>query len=286
MTDFTSLASSDFAINDEYLFSDNESNYSSENIINDINDEIINDIFNYKVDLYDEYNIEDYKILCISDKKSSVPGKKNLFMVTDKTNQSTQLTKKKRGKPSAFNKKRTKIHDRFSIDNLLVKIKNHSLSLVAPFLNDILKVLLIEEEFYQLSHKFKKNIKNNYFSEEKKKTLGEIICNEISPKYKRDENENKKTFEKVKDHEVFKKILNIDYITFFKRYYMESKKCINLKDFGLEHEIVLSNKCKMYNDLIERIKNSKNDDNEGYIKSIKKCIDKNYITKKLFKTSK
>ena len=286
MTDFTSLASSDFAINDEYLFSDNESNYSSENIINDINDEIINDIFNYKVDLYDEYNIEDYKILCISDKKSSVPGKKNLFMVTDKTNQSTQLTKKKRGKPSTFNKKRIKIHDRFSIDNLLVKIKNHSLSLVAPFLNDILKVLLIEEEFYQLSHKFKKNIKNNYFSEEKKKTLGEIICNKISPKYKRDENENKKTFEKVKDHEVFKKILNMDYITFFKRYYMESKKCINLKDFGLEHEIALSNKCKMYNDLIERIKNSKNDDNEGYIKSIKKCIDKNYIMKKLFKISK
>ena len=185
-----------------------------------------------------------------------------------------------------MNKKRNKIHDRFSIDNLLIKIKNHSLSLVAPFLNDILKFLFIEEEFYQLSHKFKKNIKNNYFSEEKKKTLGEIICNKISPKYKCDENENIKTFNKVKDHEVFKKILNMDYITFFKRYYMESKKCINLRDFGLEHEIILSDKCKMYNDLIERIKNSKNDDNENYIKSIKKCIDKNYITKKLFKTSK
>ena len=210
----------------------------------------------------------------------------NLFIVTDKTNQSTQLIRKKRGKPSGLNKKRTKIHDRFSIDNLLIKIKNHSLSLVAPFLNDILKFLFIEEEFYQLSHKFKKNIKNNYFSEEKKKTLGEIICNKISRKYKCDENENIKTFNKVKDHEVFKKILNMDYITFFKRYYMESKKCINLRDFGLEHEIILSDKCKMYNDLIERIKNSKNDDNENYIKSIKKCIDKNYITKKLFKTSK
>ena len=78
----------------------------------------------------------------------------------------------------------------------------------------------------------------------------------------------------------------MDYITFFKRYYMNSKKCINLRDFGLEQEVILSKNCKMYNDLIERIKNSNNDDNENYLKSIKKCIDKNYITKKLFKTSK
>ena len=124
----------------------------------------------------------------------------------------------------------------------------------------------------------KKKIKNKYFSEAKKKTLGEIICNKISPKYSRDENENIKTFIKVKDHEIFKKILNMDYITFFRRYYMESKKCINLKDYGLENEIILSEKCKMYNDLIK--KNTNNEDNENYIKSIKNCINKNYITKK------
>ena len=284
MTDLTSIAPSDLSFNSENLFSDNESNLSSENNFNDINDEIMNAIFNFKRDLFDEYEYKtEYFIPYI---KYSGPKKKKLFIVTDTTNQSTQLIRKKRGKPSALNKNRTKIHNRFSIDNLLIKIKNHSLSLVAPFLNDILKVLLIEEEFLQLDHKFKKNIKNNCFSEAKKKTLGEIICNKISPKYKCDKYENKKTFDKVKDHEVFKKILNMDYITFFKRYYMESKKCINLKDFGLEHEIILSDKCKMYNDLIERIKKSKNDDNEGYIKSIKKCIDKNYISKRLFKTSK
>jgi hypothetical protein len=282
MIDFTSIDSSDLAFNSEYLFSDNESNFSSENIPNDIIDEKINDIFNYKVDPFDEYDIEDY----IPEKKSFGPKKMNLFIVTDKTNQNTQLIRKKRGKPSDLNKKRNKIHDRFSIDNLLIKIKNHSLSLVAPFLNDILKFLFIEEEFYQLSHKFKKNIKNNYFSEEKKKTLGEIICNKISPKYKHDENENQRIFGKVKNHEIFKKILNMDYITFFRRYYMESKKCINLKDYGLENEVNLSEKCKMFNDLIKKIKNSNNEDNENYIKSIKKCINKNYIAKKLFKTSK
>ena len=40
----------------------------------------------------------------------------------------------------------------------------------------------------------------------------------------------------------------------------------------------------MFNDLIR--KNSNIDNNENYIKSIKKCIDKNYIKENLFKTSK
>ena len=282
MTEFTSINSSDLLIINESHLSDNEENSSSEEMFNEINCEkinnIINKLFNNKSLPLDEDNIKYYDAYFYPNKKKS-----DLFIVTEST---TQLTKKKRGKHSNLNKNNKKTHNRFSIDNLLIKIKNHSLSLVAPFLNDILKKLSIKEEFYQLSHKFKKNIKNNYFSEEKKKTLGEIICNKISPKYKHDENENQRIFVKVKNHEIFKKILNMDYITFFRRYYMESKKCINLKDYGLENEVILSEKCKMFNDLIKKIKNSNNEDNENYIKSIKKCINKNYKAKKLFKTSK
>ena len=282
MTEFTSINSSDLLIINESHLSDNEENSSSEEMFNEINCEkinnIINKLFNNKSLPLDEDNIKYYDAYFYPNKKKS-----DLFIVTEST---TQLTKKKRGKHSNLNKNNKKTHNRFSIDNLLIKIKNHSLSLVAPFLNDILKKLSIKEEFYQLSHKFKKNIKNNYFSEEKKKTLGEIICNKISPKYKHDENENQRIFGKVKNHEIFKKILNMDYITFFRRYYMESKKCINLKDYGLQNEVILSKKCKMYNDLIKGIKNSNNEDNENYIKSIKKCINKNYMKKKLFKTCK
>jgi len=290
MTEFTSINSSDFGIINESPLSDNEENSSSEEMIDDINCEkictIIKNIFNYKNLPLEEENIENYPLYFYPNKKSSVKKKANLFVVTESSKHTTQFIKKKRGKHSDLNKDNRKTHDKFSFDNLLAKVKNHSLSLVPPFLNEILKVLFIEEEFYQLSHKFKKNIRNNYFSEAKKKTLGEIICNKISPKYKKDENENKRIFRKVKDHEVFKKILNMDYITFFKRYYMESKKCINLKDYGIENEVILSEKCKMYNDLIKRIENSNNEDNENYIKSIKRCINKNYIAKKLFKTYK
>jgi hypothetical protein len=268
----------DFDIISENPLSDDEKDSSSNEILDD--DKIYNIFNNKDFPLYeDNINREDLYIL--PNKKSPAKKKSNIFKVTKPI---TQFTRKKRGKKPKLKINKKKIHDKYSHDNELAKVKNHSLSSVPPFLNDILKVLCIEEEFYQLSHKFKKKIQNNYFSEAKKKTLGEIICNKISPKYSRDENENIKTFIKVKDHEIFKKILNMDYITFFKRYYMESKKCINLKDYGLENEIILSEKCKMYNDLIK--KNTNNEDNENYIKSVKNCIKKNYITKQLFKTYK
>ena len=163
MAEFTFITSSDFDINNESLFTVNEEQSSSENMIHDMSFEKINNIFNYESFPFEEDTIDISKRFLIPDKKNSANKKSNLFIVTENTNDKTQLTKKKRGKPSISNTDNAKIHDKFSLDNLLVKIKNHSLSLIAPFLNDILKVLFIEEEFYQLSHKFKKNIKNNFF---------------------------------------------------------------------------------------------------------------------------
>jgi hypothetical protein len=277
MSEFTSKIYLDFSINNGCLSSDNEENTTSGENSSSINYESIEDIFNYEPVKEDPIKEKD---LYFTPERQ----KDKLFIVEESSKNNTQMTKKKRGKPSVLNK--NKIHDKFSFDNLLRKIKNHSLSVIVPFLNAILIVLDIKEEFFQLSYEFKKKIKNNYFCELKKKTLGDIICNKISPKYKHDENENIILYKKLQNHEVLKNIFKMEYITFFKRYYMESKKCINLKVFGLEKEIILPEKCKMYNDLIESIKKSKDEDNENYIKSIKKCIDKHYISKNLFKTNK
>ena len=282
MNEFTSINYLDFSINNGCFSSDNEENLSSEENPITISYETITNIFSYEP--IKEDNIKENILYFITDEKDTKKQTTNLFSVIDSTKHVTQMTKKKRGKPSIL--KTNKIHDKFSFDNLLRKINNHSLSSIVPFLNDILKFLDINEEFYQLSYEFKKKIKNNYFFESKKKTLGEIICNKISPKYNHDENENINLFKKLENHEVLKNIFKMDYITFFKRYYMKNKKHINLNIFGLEKEIILSKKCKIYNDLIEKIKKSNNEDNENYIKSIKKCINKNFTSQKLFKTIK
>ena len=284
MTEFTSINYS-YCVIDENFLTDNEEKdlAEEEEMNNDISSEEIYNLLNNKMNSLNEGNIEENDLYFYPNKKSS--GKKtSKFVVTKSTNHITKYIKKKRGKHSNLNIGNTKTHDKFAPDNILAKVKNHSLSFVVNFLNIILKILLIKEVFLQLNHEYKKNIQN--FSKEKKKTLGEIIYNKISPKYHCDENWNINTYDKVKEHEIFKKILNMDYITFFRRYYMESKKCINLKDFGLENEVILSEKCKMFNDLIKKIKNSNNEDNENYINSIKKCINKNYFSKNLFKTYK
>ena len=284
MTEFTSINTS-YCVIDENLLSDNEEKdlAEEEEMNNDISSEEIYNLLNNKMNSFNEGNIEENELYFYPNKKSS--GKKtSKFVVTKSTNHITKYIKKKRGKYSNLNIGNTKTHDKFAPDNILAKVKNHSLSFVVNFLNIILKILLIKEVFLQLNHEYKKNIQN--FSKEKKKTLGEIIYNKISPKYHCDENWNINTYDKVKEHEIFKKILNMDYITFFRRYYMESKKCINLKDYGLENEVILSEKCEMFNDLIKKIKNSNNEDNENYINSIKKCINKNYFSKNLFKTYK
>ena len=206
MTEFTPINYSYYAI-DENLLSDNEEKdpAEEEEMNNDISNEEIYNILNCKTNPFDEDNIEENDLYL--NKKSSVKKTTNLFVVTENANYITKLIKKKRGKHSNLNKYNKKTHDKFSFDNILRKVKNHSLSLIVPFLNVILKVLLIEEEFFQLDHEYKKKLTKKCFSEEKKKNLRDIIINNISSKYKNYNNdENKKILEKVEDHEIFKKI--------------------------------------------------------------------------------
>ena len=280
MSEFTSINSYDSTDNSGNLSSDIEENDSSE-MSNDISYEAAKQLIprNYHSE---EDDIDESKLYFIQ------PKKKHIFTTVNKnTEYKTQFTGKKRGKCSIKNNKKSKRHDRFSNDNILRKINNHSLNSTISFFNDFFKHLNIKEKFCKLSYKSKINIKKNYFYKIKKKSLGKIISSKISKKYnKHDENDNNNIYKNYKNHEVLKRIFEMDYATFFKRYYMESKKCINLKDFGLEIEIILSDECKMYNDLIESIRKSNDEDNEKYIESIQKCIEKNFYSKKLFTTSK
>ena len=116
--------------------------------------------------------------------------KTKIFLINEENN-STQLTKKKtkRGRERTIkgneNKnKKEKIHDKNTSDNLIRKIQVHYLSFIVSFLNDILKNLNYKTKFLNLNYEFKMNIKKDFVESLKKKTIGEIISNEISNKYK------------------------------------------------------------------------------------------------------
>lgn len=219
----------------------------------------------------------------ISQKKSTIK-----FLVKKDMNysQSTfnQLSRKKRnrGKKRAKNfeeNENRKIHDIYSTDNILRKIQVHYLNFIILFINILLKNLNYSEEFFKLDYEFKKNIKKEFLESLKKQTLGEIISNKISIKYKKyDKNINKTIYEKIKENEILNNILSENYIKFFKKIYYKSYYNINLKEYGLDKEIILSKKVKMYKDFLKDNKES----GEKYIKYVKECTLKNFLPDSIF----
>ncbi len=192
--------------------------------------------------------------------------------------------KRKRGKKSTSDKNKItmKIHGKNASDNLLRKLQNHYISFILSFLNNVLKNLNYEgnKRFLKLDYNFKKKIKKDNVETLKKKTIGDIISNKISPKYKF----TRKDFNIIlcdeikKSDKVLRNILNENYILFFKKIYYKSVNKISLEEYGLNKEIILPKKVKMYKDLLK--------DNEGldsfHSQNINKCMAKNFMPELIF----
>ena len=170
-----------------------------------------------------------------------------------------------------------KIHDKNTSDNLLRKIQVHYLSFIVVFLNEILAFLNIKQRFLKLNYEFKSNIKKEFVNSLKAKTIGDIIRTQISIKYKKDLNYNNNIYAKTKGNKVLNKIYSENYLLFFRKIYFKSDKKINLRDYGLNKEIKLSDKAKLYKDLIKNL-------DDVYKKNICNCVRNNFIDNLLFKT--
>ena len=153
------------------------------------------------------------------------------------------------------------------------------MSFIIIFLNEILQFLNIDKKFYKIDYEFKKNVSKKFVKSLKRKTLGDIISNKISPKYRNlNVNINVNTCEEIKKNEVMKKILAQNYLNFFKKIYYQSNKYINLKEYGLNKNLILSEKVKMYNDLLKSIETF----DIKYKKNIDQCIYNNFLKNNLF----
>ena len=179
--------------------------------------------------------------------------------------------KRKRGRTKSLMNDNKFIHDKNSSDNLKRKIHVHFLSFIVSYLNEILKNLNYKQRFLQLDYRFKRIINNERFKSIKKQSIGDIICKPISCKYKlKNIDYNKKIYEQIKENEILNKILSQSYLNLFKNIYYKSNNIISLKEYGLNKNIFLSTKVKMYKDLLYNIKDL--DINKQHIKKINECI--------------
>ena len=224
-------------------------------------------IFNPKGD-------ETYEIIPVPISTRSI-----LFIVRDTINDTTLSKNKKRGRQTNLNEGNKK-HDKFTSDNILRKIQVHYITFIVFFLNDILSSFGITEKFCKLDYEIIKDVKKQKLTELKNKNIGEIISNKISTRYKKDENTNINLYENLKSNETFGKIFSMNYMTFFKMFYMKNEKTIDLRIFGIDKEITLSKKTKTYYEFLEKEKSKAKD--EKYINQIKECLNKNYLKEKKF----
>lgn len=218
---------------------------------------------------------------------SSNQTQTQIFEITRETlpNNIYIANKKKRGRGTKNQDPNLKIHDKFAPDNLLRKIQVHYLTFIIAFLNEILQKMNYGKRFLKLDYEFKKNVNKTNVQDLKTKNIKDIICNKISKKYRNKENNNLLICEEIKDkkeNELINNILSENYLKLFKKIYYKSNKIINLKEYGLDENIVLSRNIKMFGDLLKGKENEAYDNRDQYIKYIKECAIQNYLPESIF----
>ena len=210
------------------------------------------------------------------------------FEITKETSPKNNLylaKKKKRGRGTKNPDPNLKTHDKFAPDNLLRKIQVHYLTFIIAFLNEILQKMNYGKRFLKLDYEFKKNVNKTNIQNLKTKNIKDIICNKISKKYRNKEANNLLICEEIKDkkeNELINNILSENYLKLFKKIYYKSNKIINLKEYGLDENIVLSRNIKMFDDLLKVKENEAYDNHDQYIKYIKECAIQNYLPESIF----
>ena len=129
--------------------------------------------------------------------------------------------------PSIKNKK---THSKLDKDNILRTIQVHFITFIINFINEILSFFRFEEKFCYIRYNCKKDIKKSYFNELKNKTIGSILRQKISKRYKKDENINIKLYDKLIKNNIIKDILSEKYINVFNNIFYQNQKEIVIDD--------------------------------------------------------
>lgn len=167
-------------------------------------------------------------------------------------------------------------HNKYFPDNILRKIQVHSINYIFDLMNELLYIKGYKEKFLKISYNFKNAINKNNVMKLKQSSIGDIIKQNISKKYRtkyvEDIKRNNKLFNQVNNDKFISQILNETYLFIFRNYYLKNKKEIKIDglDFKLKN-------IKTLEDLLK-----KNNDDNRYMKMINEVIEKNYLPKKQF----
>ena len=271
------------SIDNEFYFSNDQENNTLSQIPNQVPDPLI---FNWipPMDPYsyallnseeseedkERYLIERNKINdSMNGKTCSSEEKKIQFKV-----ESNSQKNNPRGRKSInANKKSLKVHDKLDIDNIISVVQAHYMNFIVDIINCMLKLLGEKRRFSKISYDIKKKVNKKNFEALKEKKLYEILLFDISPKFTRSKiDHNKVLYENIKDLNIFKELLNQNYLTFFRNVYYKSERKLNLIIDGKNMTFDLNDeKLSMYKDKIASFSD------KNYLKLFEKYVQERYL---------
>lgn len=209
-----------------------------------------------------EPNKKLFKLFTVKDSEKKEEDKKFLGKKTGRKPKDESKSKKPSNK--LFSRK-------YDMDDIMIKNQVSSINYCTDFTNCLLKKFAINEKFLPLDHKIKKLATFDNFYSLKQKTIGDILKLKRSDKYKNtDINHNEILYEKiVNSFPVIKNLLNENYITFFQKFYYKGEKNINLKDYGYNEFLTLSDNIISHKDKIKSFKEPKYAETyENYVRDL------------------
>jgi hypothetical protein len=271
------------SIDNEFYFSNDQENNTLNQIPNQIPDPFI---FNWipPMDPYsyallnseeseedkERYLIERNKINDSMNGKTCTSEEKKIQFKVESNSQKNNP----RGRKSInANKKSLKVHDKLDIDNIISVVQAHYMNFIVDIINCMLKLLGEKRRFSKISYDIKKKVNKKNFEALKEKKLYEILLFDISPKFTRAKiDHNKVLYENIKDLNIFKELLNQNYLTFFRNVYYKSERKLNLIIDGKNMTFDLNDeKLSMYKDKIAGFSD------KNYLKLFEKYVQERYL---------
>ena len=186
-------------------------------------------------------------------------------MIANKIFEIKKEIKEKRAgrKRKRDNENINKIHSKYDYDNIMRKIQVHYQNFLLSFINEILKHFGVNQKFLNIDYNSKKDIKLKNIENLKSKEIGEILRQNISPKYREKYNNDKEINNK----------LYLEVIKYDRNFYYKNKRDLN--DYGLN--IILTNNVKTHQDLLKEYC-----EDATYTEKINFIVENFYLLKKFF----
>ena len=150
----------------------------------------------------------------------------------DFSQESVIILKKKRGRtPKVVDS--SKIHDKFSKDNMVYKLKTQSLSSIVNFINLFLQKKKIKRKLFKIDGKLLKQTKKEFNIDFLKMKIKDILTMKRTTKIKINKPSNKSIIKRIENNKKIKTILNKSFIDYINNIYMKLSAAEFKKQFGI-----------------------------------------------------